>query len=78
VPGFRYNARVTLRSMAALLLLLVLVAFPALATWPHQIAMIRLAGLSILWWYGGIVAPVLAGLIAIAWLPDREPPPRAE
>jgi hypothetical protein len=71
-------AGVTLRGMAALLLLLVLVAFPALAIWPHQIATIRLSGLSVLWWYGGIVAPVLAGLIAIAWLPDRPPPPRAE
>ena len=46
--------------MAALLLLLVLVAFPAIDVLPHQVATIRLAGLSILWWYGGVVAPVLA------------------
>jgi hypothetical protein len=78
VPGFRYNASVTLRGMAALLVLLVLVAFPALAIWPHQVATIRVAGLSILWWYGGVVAPVLAGLVAIAWLPDPGPSSRSE
>lgn len=69
---------VTTRGMAALLLLLVLVAFPAIAVLPHQVATIRLAGLSILWWYGGVVAPVLAGLIAIAWLPDPSPPSRSK
>jgi len=69
---------VTTRGMPALLLLLVLVAFPAIAFLPHQIATIRLAGLSILWWYGGVVAPVLAALIAIAWRPDPGPPSRPE
>ena len=68
---------VTTRDLAAFLLLLVLVAFPAIAALPHQVASIRLAGLSLLWWYGGVVAPVLAGLIAIVWLPDP-PPPRSE
>ena len=57
---------VTTRVLAALLLLLVLIAYPAIAGLPHQIATIRLAGLSILWWYGGVVAPALAALIAIA------------
>jgi hypothetical protein len=60
--------------MAMLLLLLVLVALPALSVLPHQVATIRLTGLSILWWYGGVLAPILAGLIAIAWLPDPPPP----
>ena len=64
--------------MAALLLFLVLVAFPAIAVLPHHVATLRLAWLSILWWYGGVVAPVLAGLIAIAWLPDPPPPSRSE
>lgn len=59
-------------------MLLVLVAFPGLALWPHKIAAIRVAGLSILWWYGGVLAPVLAGLIAIAWLPDPTPSSRSE
>jgi hypothetical protein len=69
---------VTTRGMAALLLLLVLVAFPAIAVLPYQVATMRLAGLSILWWYGGVVAPILAALIAIAWLPDPPPSSRSE
>jgi hypothetical protein len=69
---------VTTEGMAAFLLLLVLVAFPVIAALPHQVATIRLAGLSILWWYGGVIAPVLAGLIAITWLPDPPPPSRPE
>jgi hypothetical protein len=64
--------------MAAFLLLLVLVAFQLIAVWPHQAATIRLAGLSILWWYGGVVAPVLAALIAFAFLPDPPPSSRFE
>ena len=69
---------VTNRSMAVLLLLLVLVVFPVIAALPNQVAAIRLAGLSVLWWYGGVIAPVLAWFIAMAWLPDPPPPPPAE
>ncbi len=64
--------------MAALLLLLVLVAFPVLAVLPHQVAAVRLAGISLLWWYGGVIAPILAGLIAVAWLPGPPPSSRPE
>jgi len=64
--------------MAVLLLLLVLVVFPVIAGLPNQVAAIRLAGLSLLWWYGGVIAPVLAWFIAVAWLPDPPPPPPAE
>jgi len=64
--------------MAVLLLLLVLVVFPVIAGLPNQVAAIRLAGLSLLWWYGGVIAPVLAWFIAVAWLPDPTPPPPAE
>lgn len=64
--------------MAVFLLLLVLVAFPVISVLPHQVAAIRLAGLSLLWWYGGLIAPVLAGLIAIAWAPAPAPPARPE
>ena len=66
---------VTTRGMAVLLLLLVLVVFPVIAGLPNQVAAIRLAGLSLLWWYGGVIAPVLAWFIAVAWLPDPPPPP---
>jgi len=69
---------VTNRGMAVLLLLLVLVAFPVIVVLPNQVAVIRLAGLSLLWWYGGVIAPVLAWFIAVAWLPDPPPPPPAE
>jgi len=69
---------VTNRGMAVLLLLLVLVVFPVIAALPNQVATIRLAGLSVLWWYGGVIAPVLAWLIAVAWLPDPPPPRRPE
>ncbi len=69
---------VTNRGKAALLLLLLLVAFPVIATLPNQVAAIRLAGLSLLWWYGGVIAPVLAWLVAVAWLPEPPSPPRAE
>jgi len=64
--------------MAVLLLLLVLVVFPVIAGLPNQVVAIRLAGLSLLWWYGGVIAPVLAWFIAVAWLPDPPPPPPAE
>jgi hypothetical protein len=69
---------VTNRGTAVLLLLLVLVVFPVIAALPNQMAAIRLAGLSLLWWYGGVIAPVLAWFIAVAWLPDPPPPPPAE
>ena len=69
---------VTNRGMAVLLLLVVLVVFPVIAALPNQVAAIRLAGLSLLWWYGGVIAPVLAWFIAVAWLPDPPPPPPAE
>ncbi len=68
----------TNRGMAVLLLLVVLVVFPVIAALPNQVAAIRLAGLSVLWWYGGVIAPVLAWFIAMAWLPDPPPPPPSE
>ena len=67
----------TMRGLAALLLFVVLAAFPGIAALPHHVAIVRVAGLSILWWYGGVVAPVLAGLIAIAWLPTGRSSPRS-
>jgi uncharacterized membrane protein YccF (DUF307 family) len=66
------------RSAAAILLLVVLVAFLGIAALPHQISAIRIAGLSLLWWFGGVIAPVLAAIIAIAWLPGSPPPARSK
>lgn len=42
------------------LLLLLLAGFPAAAALPNDAASVRVAGMSLLWWYGGVVAPVLA------------------
>ena len=59
-----------------LFLLLLLAGFPLITVLPNQVALIRLAGLSILWWYGGVGAPLLAWLIAVVWLPGaRETTP---
>ena len=77
-PGFRYNAPVTNRVGAALLLLVLLAAFPFASALPAEVAAIRLAGVSLLWWYAGVVAPLVACLVAIAWLPDGPPPRRPE
>jgi hypothetical protein len=42
------------------------------------VAGIRVAGLSLLWWYGGVLAPVIAVLVAIRWLADPLPPPSSD
>ncbi len=68
---------VTSRSTGVVLLWLLLAGFLLLGVLPNQIASIRLAGLSLLWWYGGVVAPVMGVLVAIRWLADPPPaPPR--
>jgi hypothetical protein len=69
---------VTTRGIAALLLLVVLAMFPIIAALPHQIGAIRLAGISLLWWFGGVIAPMLAAAIAVALLPGPPPPSRPE
>lgn len=51
-----------------LLLILLLVGFALLAGLPNTLGEVRLAGVSILWWYGGVIAPALAWLIVLAFL----------
>ena len=63
---------VTTRTTGVLLLGLLLAGFVLLGALPNQVAAIRVAGLSLLWWYGGVLAPVLAVLVGIRWL--AEPP----
>ena len=65
---------VTTRTTGVVLLALLLAGFLVLAALPNQVAAIRVAGLSLLWWYGGVLAPVMAVLVGIRWLAD---PPRA-
>jgi hypothetical protein len=66
------------RSGAALLLLLVLVSGPLALLLPGDIGSIRLGGVSLLWWYEGLVAPVAAAAAAIRWLPAPPEMPPAE
>jgi len=47
-------------------LLILLAGCPIIAALPSQIGEIRLAGLSLLWWYACAVVPVLAVLVAAA------------
>jgi len=49
----------------SVLLLLLLAAFPLIAALPSEAGMIRVGGLSVLWWYGAVVAPALAWLVAV-------------
>ena len=61
----RYTALVT--TPGALALLLLLGAYPMLAAVPHDVGSIRLAGLSLEWWYAGVIAPGLAlGIVAVS------------
>ncbi|HEX9478322.1 MAG TPA: hypothetical protein VGA90_06145 [Methylomirabilota bacterium] len=64
------------RSTGVVLLWLLLAGFLVLGALPNQTASIRLGGLSLLWWYGGLLAPALGTLVAIRWLADS--PPRDE
>jgi hypothetical protein len=67
---------VSTRSTGVVLLWLLLAGFLVLGALPNQTASIRLGGLSLLWWYGGLLAPALGTLVAIRWLADS--PPRDE
>ena len=64
---------VTTRTTGVVLLALLLAGFLLLGALPEPGATIRLGGLSLLWWYGGVVAPVLAVLVASAGSPSRCP-----
>ncbi|HYB40375.1 MAG TPA: hypothetical protein VEL75_01330 [Candidatus Methylomirabilis sp.] len=65
----------TNRSAAALLVLALVAAPPVIGALPNQIGAVRAAGVSLLWWYTGLVAPLVAALVALAALPD---PPRRD
>ena len=67
---------VSTRSTGVVLLWLLLAGFLVIGALPNQTASIRLGGLSLLWWYGGLLAPALGTLVAIRWLADS--PPRDE
>ena len=51
------------RGIAALLILLAVA--PVLALAPAAPGAVRVAGVSVLWWYSGLAAPLLATAVAI-------------
>jgi hypothetical protein len=70
---------VTTRTTGVVLLVLLLAGFLLLGALPNHGADIRVAGLALLWWYGGVLAPVLAALVALRWLAEPlASPPREE
>ena len=73
---FGYTARVT--KPGVLVLLALVAASPLVALLPYDTGSIRLLGLSLEWWYCGVVAPVLAVLIAAASSPGPAPSPPSE
>ena len=52
-------------ALPAVLLLLLLAAYPLIGALPSEAGSIRVGGLSVLWWYGAVVAPALAWLTAV-------------
>ena len=54
-----------MRLALPVLLLLLLAAYPLIGALPSEAGSIRVAGLSVLWWYGAVVAPALAWLAAV-------------
>jgi hypothetical protein len=57
--------RPAVRLARSTLLLFLLAGFPIIATLPSDAGTIRVAGVSLLWWYGAFVAPALAWLVAV-------------
>ncbi len=51
-------------------MLLLLLGFLLLWILPHQFGVVRFAGVSLLWWYGGLVVPLLGWLVAIIAAPS--------
>jgi hypothetical protein len=57
------------RRTGIIALLLLLAGAPLLALAPAAPGAVRLAGVSLLWWYVGVVAPLLATALALVLLP---------
>jgi hypothetical protein len=63
------------RRLAGLALGLLLAGMALLVLGPFDLGAVRVAGVSLLWWYGGVVGPAAAVLLTIVLLP-REPAER--
>ena len=57
---------------SVVLLLALVAAPPIVALLPYDVGAVRLAGLSLEWWYAGAVAPILAVVIAAISTPPSE------
>jgi hypothetical protein len=53
------------RKASAVFLLVLLALFLVLASLPMDGAQVRVGPLSLVWWYGGVIAPVLAVIAAL-------------
>jgi hypothetical protein len=60
------------RRTAITALLVLLVGAPLLALAPAAPGAVRVAGVSLLWWYAGVVAPLLSTALAIIVLVRAE------
>lgn len=54
------------RKASAVFLLVLLALFVVLASLPQGVAHVRFGPLSMLWWYGGVIAPALAVAVALS------------
>lgn len=66
------------RASLALILLALLAGHVGLALLPDGLAAARIAGLSALWWYAGLLAPLGAAAAAVLLHPAGGAPPRSE
>jgi hypothetical protein len=57
--------RTVAKKSSAVFLLLLLAIFVLLAVPLASVAQVRFGPLSLLWWYGGVLAPVLAAAAAL-------------
>ena len=53
------------KNASAVLSLALLAVFVVLASLPQGVAHVRFGPLSLLWWYGGVIAPALAVVAAL-------------
>ena len=66
--------RAVAKKSSSLLLLAVLVVFAIIGALPGEVAQIRVGPLSLLWWWGGVAAPLAAALAALARSGARDEP----
>ena len=66
--------RAVAKKSSSLLLLAVLVVFAILSALPGDVAQIRIGPLSLLWWWGGVVGPLVAVLAALVQAGARDEP----